>query len=203
MTQADSVLSTPRTTASKIDPTRRHLLTIAAGGAVAAAVATKAVALPLDDSELLKLEEQIFEQYEGATAFNDEIYRLHRIWVDAAACLEQEAREGRCTLTPDERWALVGEMPECKEHTRLAKLQEPFDWRMDALIRQMFAIPARTEEGRRAKAAVVIFCMMGADWQETEEETDWAVRHARALLIEFVGGEPGQRLRDQFAGVQS
>jgi hypothetical protein len=44
MTQADSVLSTPRTTVSKINPpvdqTRRHLLTIAAGGAVAAAIPT-------------------------------------------------------------------------------------------------------------------------------------------------------------------
>jgi hypothetical protein len=38
MTQADSVLSTPPTNTSKIppvDPTRRHLLTVAAGGAVA------------------------------------------------------------------------------------------------------------------------------------------------------------------------
>jgi hypothetical protein len=44
MTKADSVHSTPRTTASKInppiDPTRRHLLIIAAGGAVAAAIPT-------------------------------------------------------------------------------------------------------------------------------------------------------------------
>jgi hypothetical protein len=40
MTQADSVHSTPRTNTSKIDPpvdpTRRHLLTLAAGGGVAA-----------------------------------------------------------------------------------------------------------------------------------------------------------------------
>jgi hypothetical protein len=44
MTQADSVHSTPRKTAPKIDPTRRHLLTVAAGGAVAAAIPTVAVA---------------------------------------------------------------------------------------------------------------------------------------------------------------
>jgi hypothetical protein len=48
MTKADSVLSTPRTTASKINPPvdlmRRHLLTIGAGGAVAAAIPTGAVA---------------------------------------------------------------------------------------------------------------------------------------------------------------
>jgi hypothetical protein len=47
MTQADSVHSTPRNTASKInppDPTRRHLLTIAVAGAVAAAVPAAALA---------------------------------------------------------------------------------------------------------------------------------------------------------------
>jgi hypothetical protein len=48
MTQADSVHSTPRETASKInppvDPTRRRLLTVAAGGAVAAAIPTALLA---------------------------------------------------------------------------------------------------------------------------------------------------------------
>jgi hypothetical protein len=45
MIQADSVHSTPRITASKmnssVDPTRRNLLTIAAAGAVAAAIPTR------------------------------------------------------------------------------------------------------------------------------------------------------------------
>ena len=42
MTQADSVLSTPptNTSALPVDPTRRRLLTIATGGAVAAAIPT-------------------------------------------------------------------------------------------------------------------------------------------------------------------
>ena len=39
MTQTRSVLSTPRTN-TPIDATRRHLLTIAAGGAIAAAIPT-------------------------------------------------------------------------------------------------------------------------------------------------------------------
>jgi hypothetical protein len=46
MTKADSVHSTPRITASKInplDPMRRRLLTIAAGGAVAAAIPAAAL----------------------------------------------------------------------------------------------------------------------------------------------------------------
>ena len=48
MTQADSVHSTPPLNTSKIhppvDPTRRHLLTLAAGGAVAAAIPTAVLA---------------------------------------------------------------------------------------------------------------------------------------------------------------
>ena len=42
MTQADRVLSTPpvNTSALPVDPTRRHLLNIAAGGAIAAALPT-------------------------------------------------------------------------------------------------------------------------------------------------------------------
>jgi hypothetical protein len=186
-----------------VDPTRRHLLSIAAGGAVAAAVATKSVALPLDDSELLKLEEQIFEQHKAASAFNDEIWRLHRIWLDEAKRLNEEARQGRCTLTEDERWELVGEMPECKECTRLESLQASFDKRMDELIKQMWQMPARTEEGRRAKAAVLLSCVMGSEWQEVDKDTDYREGMARTLLIEFVGGEPGEMLRDQFASVQS
>lgn len=46
MTQADSVLSTPPTNTSALptDTTRRHLLVIAAGGAVAAAIPAVALA---------------------------------------------------------------------------------------------------------------------------------------------------------------
>jgi hypothetical protein len=118
--------------------------------------------------------------------------------VGEAKRLEQEAREGRRTLTPDERWALVGELPECKENNRLVKLQE-FYRRMEALVKQMWQIPARTAEGRRAKAMVLLFCGLGPDWQRAEEETDYVERHDRTLLIEFVGGESGESLRGQFA----
>jgi hypothetical protein len=202
MAQANSEASAAITDFPHVDPTRRRLLTVAAGAA-AAAVATKAVALPLDDSELLKLEEQIFEQYNASTSFDDEIWRLHRIYVDEAKRLNEEARAGRCTLTEDERWALVGEMPECKECTRLEKLRDPFDKRVDELIQQMWQIPARTEEGRRAKAIVLLGCILGDDWRGTDQDTDYHILHARALLIEFIGGEPGEMLRDQFASVPS
>jgi len=37
------------------------------------------------------------------------------------------------------------------------------------------------------------------DWREVDENTDYGVRETRQLLIGFIGGEPGQQLRDQFA----
>jgi hypothetical protein len=43
----------------------------------------------------------------------------------------------------------------------LCNLQEPFLTKMDALIKQMFAIPAHTAEGRRAKATILLGCVLG------------------------------------------
>jgi len=70
---------------------------------------------------------------------------------------------------------------------------------MEALIEQMFAMPAHTAEGRRAKATVLLGCVLGDDWQRIDEEMDYPELMARRLLIEFIGGEPGEMLRDQFA----
>jgi len=65
-------------------------------GATAAVVATKAAALPADDSGLIRLEEEIFEQHEKAAAYDDEIVRLSAIWNAESHRLYQEelAAEG-------------------------------------------------------------------------------------------------------------
>jgi hypothetical protein len=114
-------------------------------------------------------------------------YRSHGRW------LELEALCGRSTLTSEEQ------MPESKEHTRLEKLQDPFYEPMDALIKQMFAMLAHTAEGRLAKVTVLLGCILGDEWRGTDEETEYPERMARDLLIEVVGGQPGEQLRDQFA----
>jgi hypothetical protein len=152
----------------------------------------KACAASQDDSALVKLEEQIFKQYEGATAFDDEIIRLSEIWTTESNRLYYASLEGNCPLS------LVTEMPASVEHDRLCKLQRPFYERMDALVKEMFAIPAHTPEGRRAKAEVLLGCIMGDDWRHVDKETDYPELMARKLLIEFIGGEPGESLRDQF-----
>jgi len=66
-------------------------------------------------------------------------------------------------------------------------------------MERMFSIPAQTPEGRRAKVAVLLGCLMDEDWLSADDETDYPLRIARRLLIEFVGGERGEMLRDQFA----
>jgi len=200
-----------------VDPTRRRFLSQAAGVAAGGAVLTLATippasaatapASPLDpdpvhpDATLLELEEKIFEQYELAAVYDDEIIRLSNIWSGESQRLYRQSldADGNCSLSPQERWNLVTEMPECVEHNRLCNLQEPFLTKMDALIKQMFAIPAHTAEGRRAKATVLLGCVLGDDWRGRDEETEYPERLARNLLIEFVGGEPAAQLRDQFA----
>jgi hypothetical protein len=43
---------------------------------------------------------------------------------------------------------------------------------MDALVKEMLATPAHTPEGRRAKAEVLLGCIMGDDWRHIDKETD-------------------------------
>ena len=89
-----------------------------------------ALASPPDDSELLELEKQNFEQYKAVEFLNDEIWRLAEIWQDEAVRLEREVRLGRSTMSSKEQCTLVKEMPETKEHDQLIDLQEPFQQRM-------------------------------------------------------------------------
>ena len=181
--------------------TRRAFLSNAAG-ATAAVVSTKAIALPADDGALLELEEQIFEQHELATAHDDEMERLAAIWQPESERLYQEAllqevQAGKY-LTAQERWARVAVRPVVKAHTRLCRLQEVHFAKMGTLVKQMWAIPALTPEGRRAKVLVAL-CMLPDSWRVVDDEVDYGIREARQLLIELIGGEPGEQLRDQFA----
>jgi hypothetical protein len=206
MAEAKTNATKPAADTLMFPPSRRGFLSLAAAAsatAAAAVIATKAAALSQDDSALLKLEEQIFEQYWGAAQYDDEIARLGEIWhreMNRAYTMSiaEEALTGK-HLDPQERWALLTDTPECKEQSRLCSLQEPFIRKMEALIEEMFATPAHTAEGRRAKVTVLLSCILGDDWCRVDEETEWRELKARKLLIEFIGGEPGEMLRDQFA----
>src|SRR6266700_1003340 len=102
-------------------------------------VAAPAMTATSEDRELLKLEEQIFEQYEAAGQYDEEIRRLHDIWLAEGNRLYDEVRAGRSTLTSQERWDLVSAMPESIESGRLVDLQDVHVTKMDALLTEMFA----------------------------------------------------------------
>jgi hypothetical protein len=70
---------------------------------------------------------------------------------------------------------------------------------MSKLIEEMWAIPAQTDAGRKAKVLVLLACVLGGEWRDRDDQVDYRTLTARQLLIEFVGGEAGASLRDQFA----
>lgn len=203
MTQANRVHSTPPTNT----PTSRRGFLGGTAAALAAGTAVNVVALATrpaaasspDDSALLKLEEQYFEQHDLAHAYDDEMNRLAWIWTDRYRELHEASVLGHNTLNPQERADIVAAMPECIEHTRLGKLQDPHYARMDAIVREMWPIPAHTPEGRRAKVLVALD-MLPSDWRELDKDCDYGILETRQLLFELVGGEPGAELRDQFRG---
>ena len=133
------------------DTRRRDFLLLTAAACIAAMAARPALARPPGDSALLVLEEQIFEQHNAATALDDEIVRLSDIWQTESQQLWEKSTSGYCALSPQERWDFIAAMPECVEHNSLCRLQDTHFVKMEALVREMWAIPALTPEGRRAK----------------------------------------------------
>ena len=53
--------------------------------------------------------------------------------------------------------------------------------------------------GRPRLLGVAFIDLLPHDWQQVDENTEYGIRETRQLLIEFIGGEPGKQLRDQFA----
>jgi hypothetical protein len=166
---------------------------------------SKAIAaIQPDDSALLELEEKIFEQQAAAREYDDEIERLgafvrsesKRLYDEALA---EEVRQG-CYISHQERWnrACVGVTPESQEQKRLEDLQEVHWVEFDGLVEKMWATPAHTPEGRRAKVLVLLGAILDEDWRMGDWHCQYEVRRARSLLIELIGGEPAEQLRDQF-----
>jgi hypothetical protein len=153
-----------------------------------------------DDAQLLELEEKIFDLIHAIDDFDPEISRLLEIWINESERLYNEARFGNSTLSKGERSAIINAMPECIEHTRLCNLQQPLSEEDERLVKQMWSIPAKTPEGRRAKFFVLLAFFMPGEWSEASDvDADCDIEYARGLMIEMIGGEPAEQLRDQFA----
>jgi hypothetical protein len=123
---------------------------------------------------------------------------LQEIWTEETLRLYAAAERGESTLSSAEQSAIVRAMPECIEHTRLCNLQHPLDEEAGRLAKRMWEIPATTPEGRRAKFFVLLACFMPTEWS-VADDVDCDIEYARNLMIEMIGGEPAEQLRDQFA----
>jgi len=47
---------------------------------------------------------------------------------------------------------------------------------------------------------VVALNLLPSNWRVVDEDADYGIRETRQLLIDLIGGEPGEQLRDQFRG---
>jgi hypothetical protein len=149
---------------------------------------------------LLEMEEKIFQHKEAAEAIYPEMNRLGAIWHgEMRRPYEAAVVAGNVVETEGQRNAQVGSMPECIEHERLIDLQDVHWDAADKLVNQMWALPAQTPEG--TKLLVLVGFILGEEWrhQDEHEKTSYEIMRARSLMIELVGGEPAQQLRDQFA----
>jgi hypothetical protein len=54
-------------------------------------------------------------------------------------------------------------------------------------------------ESTPPKVDVLLNCLMGHNWVKPNDEAEYDIRTARNLFFEFVGGEPAEGLRQQFA----
>jgi hypothetical protein len=204
MARADSNITATAPAASRRDFFSTATGLVAGGVALAAAVNVTAIAAaPQDDSELLRLEAEALQANAAATSYDDEIQRLYDIWHREWLWLEEEREAGRTDLTSDQIWEVVSESPQGKEHSRLGNLQDHQLERLDKLVTRIWQTPALTEEGRRAKVSVLLDCIMHNHWKEPDRRAGYDVDMARKLLFEFVGGEPAQRLRDRFSGLET
>jgi hypothetical protein len=159
-------------------------------------------AAPNPDADLFALEERIFEHKEAADAIGLRASPLHAIFTAEIWRLNREF-EATGSPTFDNRNAIIDAMPEFIECMKLRELQH-VEWSAaEDLVEQMWAIEAQTPEGKRAKVLVLLGYVMEEDeWRRAVDgafDGTFDVTRARDLIIEFVGGEPAQQLRDQFA----
>ncbi len=188
-----------------IDTDRRRFLAVAGASVVSVgaltAVAMTTAAVHADDQRLLELEELIFERKHAADELSAQDAPLRVIWIAEQRRLHdafEAAGFGGTTFA--EMKAIINAMPEYRESIRLADLRQ-IEWdAQDQLIEEMWNIKAQTPEGRRAKLTVLLGVIMDdEEWLNAAVPgTTYDVVRARDLMIEMVGGEPGEQMRDQF-----
>jgi hypothetical protein len=187
------------------DSSRRRFLTVAAAASAVSAGSLAMAAMPApapDDSTLVRLEKQILQHKKAIDLMEPEVGRLEDIWSKEDFRLHDKFEATRIGPTFSERKAIVEAMPEFRECMRLRHLQASEREVAEGLVKQMWKIPAQTAEGRRAKVSVLLsFVLDDDEWRTAKQQPGdvYDVIQARDLLIELVGGAPGEQLRGQFA----
>ncbi|WP_063686009.1 hypothetical protein [Bradyrhizobium stylosanthis] len=169
-------------------------MNVVVNAAALVAAPSIAVADLSEDTRLLDIEARIWGLYELAHQHDDEMTRLHCHCVDQLKALS----ESRPDMDSKQRWDFITQTAESKEHERLVKLTDPYHDQIEALVKEMWPIKARTADGRRAKFEVLVACCMSLDWQDTDKDADWDTMMARHLLLEFMGGKEADELRKRF-----
>jgi hypothetical protein len=151
------------------------------------------------DGRLLETVDRIFKLQDVIDEFDPEIGRLHELWATEMIRLYEEDLTGEHSRSSPERRAIVAAMPECIEHTRLVELQRPHFDAQDKLITEVMSTPALTSKGRQEKFFVLLNCIMPDEWRDHDSRVDYEIKQARNFMIELVGGEEAEQLREQFA----
>ena len=152
-----------------------------------------------DDGRLLEAVDRIFKLRDVIDESNPEIIRLEEIWTAEMIRLYEEDLTGEHPLSSPERRAIVAAMPECIEHTRLVELQRPYYDAQDELIKQVLSTTALTPKGKQEKFFVLLNCIMPDEWREDDRRADYDIKQARNFMIDLIGGEVAEQLREQFA----
>lgn len=160
------------------------------GTAIAgAAIASQSTALPAlaqenPDAEIIRLSDRILELRDQADVIDEE-----SIWPFEPRCVEI-AEAGRYTTGRAEHQAIWDEICKHRRDTGMEAAAEEqgvlFD-EADVLIKKLWSIPAKTEEGRQAKVWALFRHVMPADWFESDRDAEWEIQMARKLLLEFAG----------------
>jgi hypothetical protein len=161
----------------------------------AALTATSATLDPVsaknDDGEVLSLASEILRLNELAHLDDDEMIRLQSIWYDEGIRLRNDAK-----YTPQEQWEMVKAMPESAEHTRLVKKADPYFESADRLMKRLWPLPAKTNEGKAAKVQVLFAYVLGEEWHRTDDDVDSDVELTRQLLFELAGTSGSEVIGD-------
>jgi hypothetical protein len=81
----------------------------------------------------------------------------------------------------------------------VAMLQQPHLDAQDELIKNVLSTPALTPKGKLETFFVLPNFIIPDDWREDDERADYDITQARNFMIELIGGEEAEQLREQLA----